>query len=229
MKKIIKLFSVIGSFICLFIVLYGLASLFNFLFLVHPVGDTLLAISWTNWLINLALVVLIIFIGTLCCIDFCKTYSSKSVNIIKNSKRIIFSGSIFIILVIHSILSLFLESKDKFFVIFDKWKPTLLFQLPLMILPGLIIVLLGLFILKQNRSKFREEIDFEKQRKFSKKLKWLILIIIMILLVFSTISKLNNIVGKAGVNDIDYSEAIKRGKDSKIISAILQSRSIGEG
>ena len=115
MEKIIKLLSIVGVLIGLFVIYNAGAGLVTFLFLVHPVGDTLAAISWSNWLINIALVILMIVIGILCCIDFYKTYFSRSVEIIKNNKRLIFSGCILSMLGIY-VASGFFLSPSAFFM-----------------------------------------------------------------------------------------------------------------
>lgn len=233
MEKIIKLLSIVGVLIGLFVIYNAGAGLVTFLFLVHPVGDTLAAISWSNWLINIALVILMIVIGILCCIDFYKTYFSRSVEIIKNNKRLIFSGCILSMLGIY-VASGFFLSPSAFFMGLADSRLTLLdffkmlFTKDPIFISGIIIIFISLFVSNYNRSKYQKEINIKEQKIFNKKLKYLIIITI-ILLTGSIIPKLHraiNIRTDNTINPIKGLEAINKGRDSRIISCIAQARTV---
>jgi hypothetical protein len=233
MEKIIKLLSFVGVLIGLFIIYNAGAGLITFLFLVHPVGDTLAVISWGNWLISIALVILMIVIGILCCIDFYKTYFSRSVEIIKNSKRLIFSGCFLSILGIYATLDFFLSS-NAFFMGLAGPGLTLLdflrmvFIENLIFISGIIIIFIGLFVLRHNRLKYQREINIEKQKTFNKKLKCLIIITIILLTGF-IVPKLHkdiNIRIDNTINPTKNLEAINKARDSIIISCICQARTV---
>jgi len=86
MEKIIKLLSIVGVLIGLFVIYNAGAGLVTFLFLVHPVGDTLAAISWSNWLINIALVILMIVIGFYVVLIFIKPIFLDLLKLLKTTK-----------------------------------------------------------------------------------------------------------------------------------------------
>jgi hypothetical protein len=157
-EKLTKLLSIIGAITCLYIIINGLASLASYIFLIRPTGDTLAAISWTNWFVNLIFSILLILIGLICFIDFCKTYHSKSVKIIKNSKRIIFSGISILILAIFNTLSyLFLVwERSEPFRNLDYFLMVIQGAVITLIIPSLIIILNGLVILRKNRANFKD-------------------------------------------------------------------------
>ncbi len=184
--KSIKILSIIGIITCLYIVINYFLSLIIFIFLVHPAGDTLMAISWIDWFMDIIFNIALIVISIFCLIDFWKTYSSNSVKIIKNNKRIIFSGSIILILAIYpildSIFSVFSVGKEIFY--HSNYFLELFIGSMIRIIPGLVIVLSGLFILRKNRVKFKEQINIEEQGIFDKKLKLSAIVIFIVILVY---------------------------------------------
>jgi len=184
MKNIIKFLSVIGVFVGFFITLNALGFLSNFLFLVHPVGDTLALISWGSWLTSLLVSILIVIMGISCSINSHSIYSQLSESI-KSSKKLIFLGFSLSTITACSLLNLYfipmvLENQDQVLLLLR----TFFIGNPFFT-PGIIILLIGLFSLKYNGLKFKEEINTEEQKKFSKKLKRLSLIIVIILLGFT--------------------------------------------
>ena len=234
MKKIInKLLSIVGIFIGLFIIYNACGGLVSFLFLVHPVGDTLAAISWSSWVINIILVISMLVIGILCCIDSYKIYFSRSVEVVKNSKRLIFSGCFLSILGIYSTLDFFLSS-NVFFIRLTGLRLTLLdffrtifIKNPIFIL-GIIIILIGLFALNYTRLKYEKEIDIEKQKMFNKKLKCFIIVTIILLTGF-IVPKLYNAINIRAENTMNPTknlEAINKARDARIISCIAQARTV---
>jgi len=233
MEKIIKLLSIIGIFIGLFIIYNACGGLVGLLFFVHPFGDTLAVISWSNWLINIILVILMIVIGILCCIDFYKTYFSRSVEVLKNNKRLIFSGSLLSILGIYSALDFFFSPR-RFFMELAGSKITLLdffrmvFTENPIFISGIIIIFIGLFALNNSRLKYQKEINIEKQKVFNKKLKYLIIITIIFLTGF-IVPKLYSAIKirtDNAINPTKNLEAINKSRDAKIISCIGQAGTV---
>jgi len=121
--------------------------------------------------------------GILCCIDSYKTYFSRSVKVIKNSKRLIFSGSLLLVLNIYLTLALFSDIGTLYYMglkitLLDFLKTVII--MPLFI-PGIVILSIGLFNLKYSKLEYKEEINIERQRNLTRKLKWLIVVITILL------------------------------------------------
>ncbi len=229
MKNIIKFLSVIGVFVGFFITLNALGFLSNFLFLVHPVGDTLALISWGSWLTSLLVSILIVIMGISCSINSHSIYFQLAKSI-KSSKKLIFLG--FSLLTITT--SLLLNSFSNPMVLENQNKALLILRAFFIgnpfFTPGIIILLIGLFSLKYNKSKFKEEIDTEEQKKFSKKLKRLSLIIVIIMLGFTAFNLYRNSTINNETNDVANSsenlEQINRVKNIRIITDISQARTV---
>lgn len=194
MKKTIKkTISILVFFPSIF---YGLAGLFQYLILIHPSGDSLLAISFFNWAISLAVAVLSLVLGFLLYRNFITLEKS---NAFKNSKYLIYIGLFFLVFSLHQFINVY----------FNSGLNMAFSAVPILVI-GTLSIIAGFLGISVDEVEEEEHYLREKKR-FFKKFKILSFLILLFLISYTIFSVYT-------YKSIDYQKDVKNlGLDGKIV------------
>jgi len=172
-KKIIR--KTISILVFPLSILYGLALLFQFLFFIHPFGDTLAAISLFNWVVSLAVAILFLILSVLLYRNF---ITLEKLSAFRNSRYLIYLGSFFLVFSLYEFINTYFKSGLDL--------TPFSFVDPVSII-GSLSVIAGFLGINVDEAEKEESYQREKNKFFKrfKVLSFLILLFLIIYIIFN--------------------------------------------